>query len=79
MLLVFCDMPADLFSKAIKIYCSTKFRRNPFSRSARELNVLMFEHSRHQRNVLSVHNPCNADVKIIPNSFFPVQTIFNIS
>jgi len=63
-------MQAGLFSTAVQIYCNTKFRLNSLSNSTREVSVLMFEHSRHQRDVLSMHNSCNAGVKMRPNSFF---------
>jgi hypothetical protein len=54
---------------AFQIYCKTKFRRNPLSNSTREVGVLKFEHSRHQHNVLSVHNSCSYGVKMRPYSF----------
>jgi predicted small metal-binding protein len=48
---IYCVRQAGSFSTNIQIYCSNKFRRNPLSSSAREVIVLLFEHSRHQHNV----------------------------
>ena len=71
-------MQAGLFGTAMQIYCNTKFRRYPLINSTREVSVLMFERSRHQRNVLSVRNSCSAVVKMRPIAFFEVKAILNI-